>query len=439
MNDPTNIAASTYAASSAEVAAAASDQAATYRYWQRRTLISAIIGYAFYYFVRKNLNVAMPIMERDLGFSKVDLGSFLTAHGLLYGVSKFGNGVLGDRLNARWFMASGLVMCALINIQFGLSSSVIAFGVLWAANGWFQGIGFPPCARLMTHWFPPRRFASAMAVWNTSHSLGTVGTLILCGYLAPVNWRLCFFVPAAIVLVGAVGLIISLRDTPESLGLPPVEETDPGAAAFEPPTGSLRELVFANPYIWLLSMANFFVYIVRYGILDWGPTFLRQARGIELANAAWLVAAFEISGMFGMLFGGWITDRFFAGRAARACLFYMALCTVSLMLFWVLPNQTWYTSGALLCTAGFFVYGPQSLVGTAAANLATKRAAASAVGLTGLFGYASTIVTGIGIGWLVESYGWDAGFLVYMIAGFAGMLLFAACWNASAHGYVERG
>jgi OPA family glycerol-3-phosphate transporter-like MFS transporter/OPA family sugar phosphate sensor protein UhpC-like MFS transporter len=201
----------------------------------------------------------------------------------------------------------------------------------------------------------------------------------------------------------------------------------------------MGELVFANPYIWLLSIANFFVYIVRYGILDWGPTFLKQARGIELANAAWMVAAFEISGMFGMLFGGWITDRFFGGRAARACLFYMAFCSVSLLLFWLLPNQTWYTSGALLCTAGFFIYGPQSLVGTAAANLATKRAAASAVGLTGLFGYASTIVTGIGIGWLVDSYGWDAGFLVFMIAGFGGMILFAACWRASAHGYVERG
>jgi OPA family glycerol-3-phosphate transporter-like MFS transporter/OPA family sugar phosphate sensor protein UhpC-like MFS transporter len=412
--------------------------ATTYHYWQRRTLISTIVGYALYYFVRKNLNVAMPVMERELGFSKTELGGFLTANGLLYGVSKFVNGIIGDRVNARWFMTSGLAICALINIQFGLSSSIMAFGLLWAANGWFQGIGFPPCARLMTHWFPPRRFASSMAIWNTSDSLGTVGVLILCGYLAPIDWRLCFFVPAAIALVGALGLVFSLRDTPESLGLPPVEETDVVASGIEPPAASAARLAFANPVIWLLSFANFFVYIVRYGILDWGPTFLKEARGIELAGAAWLVAAFEIAGMFGMLTAGWATDRFFSGRATRACLVYMTMCTAALLLFWLLPNQTWFTSGALLCWAGFFIYGPQSLVGTAAANLATKRAAASAVGLTGLFGYASTVVTGIGIGWLVDHYGWNAGFLVYLLSGVAGMLLFATCWTAAAHGYVER-
>jgi OPA family glycerol-3-phosphate transporter-like MFS transporter/OPA family sugar phosphate sensor protein UhpC-like MFS transporter len=415
----------------------ASEVAPIYRYWQRRTLLFTIIGYALYYFVRKNLNVAMPVMERELGFSKAELGGFLTAHGLLYGISKFVNGMIGDRVNARWFMTSGLAVCALINIQFGLSSSLLAFGLLWAANGWFQGIGFPPCARLMTHWFPPRRFASNMAVWNTSHSLGTIGVLILCAYLAPINWRLCFLVPAAIVLVGALGLVFSLRDTPESLGLPPVEQTDAAAHNIQPPDHSVSRLAFANPIIWLLSFANFFVYVVRYGILDWGPTFLKEARGIELAGAAWLVAAFELSGMFGMLTAGWITDRFFAGRAARACLVYMSMCTVALLLFWMLPHQTWLTSGALLCWAGFFIYGPQSLVGTAAANLATKRAAASAVGLTGLFGYASTLVTGIGIGWMVDHHGWNAGFLVYLISALAGMLMFAACWTAQAHGYVK--
>ncbi len=410
----------------------------TYRYWQKRTLISAIIGYALYYLVRKNFSVAMPEIERTLDISKTDLGLFITAHGLLYGVSKFTNGIVGDRVNARWFLTIGLVICAVINIFFGLSSTILAFGLLWAANGYFQGIGFPPCARLMTHWFPPRRFASAMAVWNTSHSIGTVATLVLCGYLVQYDWRLCFFVPAAIVLVGAVGLMFSLRDTPESLGLPAVETTDAIEIDIQTPDGSMAQLVFANPYIWLLSFANFFVYIVRYGILDWGPTFLKEARGIELANAAMLVAAFEVAGMFGMLSGGWITDRVFAGRAARACLVYMILCTVAVALFWLVPNQGWFTSGALLCMAGFFVYGPQALVGTAAANLATKRAAASAVGLTGLLGYASTIVTGLGIGWLVQNYGWDAGFMVYMLAGLAGILFFAACWTARAHGYVSR-
>jgi OPA family glycerol-3-phosphate transporter-like MFS transporter/OPA family sugar phosphate sensor protein UhpC-like MFS transporter len=373
-------------------------------------------------------------MEQE-GISKTQLGAFLTAGGLLYGLSKFVNGIVGDRVNARWFMATGLAFCGVINILFGLSASVLAFGVLWATNGWFQGIGFPPCARLMTHWFPPHRLATMMGTWNISHSLGAGVIVVLCGYLVLYDWRLCFFVPGGIALAGAIGLAVFLRDTPESLGMPPIEGTAHSADSAESRFDSLRRLVFANPYIWLLSFANFFVYSVRYGILHWGPTFLKQARGIDLTSATWLVAAYEIFGLLGMLVGGWLTDRVFAGRAARASFFYMIMCTCSLLLFWLLPNQWWVTSAALLCMAGFFIYGPQSLIGTAAANLATKRAAASAVGLTGLFGYLSTAVSGVGIGALVEHHGWDAGFMVFFAGGVAGTLLFACCWKAKAHGY----
>jgi OPA family glycerol-3-phosphate transporter-like MFS transporter/OPA family sugar phosphate sensor protein UhpC-like MFS transporter len=243
----------------------------------------------------------MPVMEEELGISKSQLGLFLTLHGLLYGLSKFVNGIIGDRVNARWFMPTGLVVCGVINILFGLSASVLAFGVLWMLNGWFQGIGFPPCARLMTHWFPPHRLASNLAVWNTSHSIGAGIIVVLCGYLAPIDWRLCFFVPAAIVLFGAAWLLLALRDTPESLGLPPVEGTTDARHDVEPIGSTLRRLVFANPFIWLLSVANFFVYSVRYGILDWGPTFLKQARSIDLTSATWMVAAYEVSGLLGRL------------------------------------------------------------------------------------------------------------------------------------------
>ena len=133
-----------------EPAAAPGHPARSFGYWQNRILIAALIGYALYYFVRDNLNVAMPAMEKDLGISKKDLGLFLTLNGLLYGVSKFVNGMFVDRLNARWFMAAGLLLSALLNVAFGASSSVALLGIVWALNGWAQGLGFPPAARLMT-------------------------------------------------------------------------------------------------------------------------------------------------------------------------------------------------------------------------------------------------------------------------------------------------
>jgi len=90
---------------------------------------------------------------------------------------------------------------------------------------------------------------------------------------------------------------------------------------------------------------------------------------------------------------------------------------------------------ALLAAAGFFIYGPQALIGITAANLATKRAAATAAGFTGLFGYASTIVSGWGLGLLVEKAGWHTAFGALLGIGALGTFMFILAWRAPAHGY----
>lgn len=421
------------------------DIAAAYRRWQRRVLLATIVGYALFYFVRKNLSVAMPAMEKDLGISKSELGLFLTLHGLLYGVARFANGFLADRSNARTFMVVGLAASALLNVFFGLGSAVVMLGLVWMLNGWVQGMGFPPISRLMTHWFPPQQLATKQSLWNTSHSIGAGLVVILCGYLVapqgamiPANWRLCFFVPAGLALLGVVFLWRMLPDTPPSVGLPEVPGTEHTRTEHDADFKAfLMANVFRNRYIWLVALANFFVYVVRYAVLDWGPTLLSEAKGVKLAHAAWMVTAFEISGVVGMLLCGWLTDRVFGGRGARACLFYMALAGLSLLIFWKLPPQSHGLSVVSLCCAGFFIYGPQALIGIIVANLATKRAAATAAGFTGIFGYASTLLSGWGLGKLVELHGWNAGFAGLLGAAAIGTLLFAAAWGAKAHGYSD--
>lgn len=174
-------------------AGAEAAEAGRFRYWQRRTLAGAMFGYAAFYLVRKNLSIAMPAMQEDLHITKADLGLFLTLHGVLYGVSKFVNGPFADRLNARYFMVVGLLLSVAANFVFGLSSAVLVLGLAWMANGWVQGMGFPPVCRLMTHWFPPGQLASRMSVWNTSHSVGAWLAVVACGYLvAGVGWRGAF-------------------------------------------------------------------------------------------------------------------------------------------------------------------------------------------------------------------------------------------------------
>lgn len=409
-----------------------------YRRWRWRILYASLIGYALFYVVRKNLSVAMPEMVRDLGISKTDLGIFLTLHGLCYGVSKFANGLLGDRTNARYFMALGLVCTAAANVVFGLSSAVTVLGIVWLLNGWFQGMGFPPCARSLTHWFGPRERGTIFAIWNTSHSIGAALALVLCGFLVSGSWRLCFLVPAMLGAAGAVFLVNRLRDTPQSLGLPSIEDylgerevthEDEG----EGPADDFRRFVirqvFLNRTVWIVSLANFFVYTVRYAVLDWGPTFLTETRGIRLQHASWTVAAYEVTGILGMLASGWMTDRVFKGRGGRACCFCMLMCGVCMYLFWRFPLNA-AISTVLLCGVGFFIYGPQCLVGVIAANAATRRAAATAIGLTGLFGYLSGVLSGWGLGRIADTSGWDPVFQTLIAAAVVASALFALCWNA---------
>jgi sugar phosphate permease len=246
--------------------------AAKYSRWQIRVLIFATLGYATFYLVRKNYSVVQPIIGADLHFSKKGLGLILTLHGIVYGISKFLNGFLADRSNACVFMATALIASALLNIWFGFSSSLVIFIIIWMLNGWFQGMGFPPCARLMANWFPPKELATKFSIWNSSHNIGSIGILLLGGFLVTgtffsrqlfvPNWRLCFFVPAAIALVIAVVIWFMLPDTPPSVGLPEVAGTESPVDKEEKREdfkAFVGKKVFRNKYIWILSIANFFV------------------------------------------------------------------------------------------------------------------------------------------------------------------------------------
>lgn len=419
------------------------EQKRVYRYWRNRIMYTSVIGYSLFYFVRKNISIAMPAIESDLGISKTELGLFLTLHGLIYGLSKFLNGFLGDNSNPRWFMGTGLIMSALMSIFFGMSSGVIAFGVFWMLNGWFQGMGFPPCAKSIANWFSPSERGVKFSIWNSSHSIGAALVLILNSYLVTIDWRLCFFVPSLLAISGAFFIFNRLRDKPESLGLPPVE-----VFKDEIPTSVnqksrekvdykelLKVMIFKNPVIWVICMATFFVYTVRYVILDWGPTFLYEMRGIEIQHSGWMVAGYEVAGILGMLSSGWLMDRVFKGRGGRAALIYMLLCTVAIFLFWYMPGESTLFYTVLLLLIGFFIYGPQALVGIIVSNIVSKDLAATGIGLTGLFAYLSTILSGWGIGMIVTNMGWDTAFLILLGAGGAASLFFLLTWNT---GYISK-
>ena len=444
-----------------------------YNYWQWKTLIVLMIGYALFYFVRKNFSIVMPALESELGLSKAKLGLFLTLNGVIYGVSRFVNGFFADRMSRKKMMAAGLFLSAVVNILIGLSPQmdglfnlldaegkattglVVLIGSLWLINGYTQGMGYPPCGSLMAHWIKPSELATKQSIWNSSHSIGAGLVSMLCGTLILQKfsysaWQWCFFIPAILAIAGSVMLLLTLKDTPASVGLPDPESMDENAPSkadvqVEDPSFTekvyrrlVSKMVFRNPVIWILAITNFCVYVIRFTILDWGSTFLTQDRGLTIQAASTVVAASELAGgIVGTLIAGWATDRFFKSRSQRTCLIGLLGATLCFLLFWLTPKGMNGLAVTCIIMASFFVYMPQALIGIACSNQATKRVAASANGFAGIFGYASTTVSGLMFGYLAEHFGWNSVFEVAIVFGVIGVILFAFIWNAPSDGYSK--
>lgn len=407
-----------------------------YRYWRVRVMYSMTTGYALYYFVRKNLSMAAKPIVDEFGFTNTQWGLLLSAATIVYAISKFLSGIIGDRANPRWLMAGGLMLSALANVWFGFGTALGTLVVVWALNNLFQGAGSPPCFRLLTHWFSPREIGRAWGVWNASHQVGGAVIAVWAGWLIThYGWRAAFWAPAALCAVGSLWLLNRLTDSPEAMGLPPIEvhsgEPALPATAREADGsfwGIFRTHILANKWVWIVSVANFFVYVVRIGVLDWAPKYLVEAKGFKLTDAGVSLSVFEVAGIFGAYAAGWASDRL-GGRRGPVSVVFMVLLVGALAALLFVPSGQRLMMAVVFAAIGFLVYGPQMLVAVAAADFATKVAASSAVGLTGLFGYFGATLCGIGTGWLVDHYGWNGALWFYGGSAVIGMLLLATTWR----------
>ena len=478
------------------------EQQKKFKYWQWRTIIGTMVGYIFFYLIRKNFSFAMPGLTAEYGISKAALGGILSAAGFLYGLSKLFNGMLADRINGRWHMVTGLAVSTLSALIIGCGAEIITaatgvaegttpefvgkfvilFSALWIVNNIFQGCGFPPCSRLIPRWVPSSELSTKMSLWNTSHSIGAGLAGLLCGVLimgsmgtnmsgdaemvatiasnlgkditdpavitAAENvgaWKWAFLIPGLIAAAGVFITAAILRDTPKSVGLPELQSE--GGAKEEVKEESKEEInafirkhVWQNPIIWALALADFFVYIIRFAVLDWGPTFLREHCGMTSELAGFTVIIFEVFGVIGMLLAGWISDKVFGGRATRTCLFCMLGTLLAILGFIGLQKAGAepLTLLLVLALAGAFIYGPQALIGVIASNFATRKASATANGLVGFVSYVSVLVSGWGFGLIADSkFGWNGVFVTMIVMAIIGALIFVPMWKMKRDAYEE--
>ncbi|MFV0590807.1 MAG: glycerol-3-phosphate transporter [Draconibacterium sp.] len=415
----------------------------TYKKLRLQVFLGIFLGYAGYYLVRKNFSLVMPDLI-DQGYTKGQLGIVASAVSIAYGLSKFLMGGVSDRSNARIFLSLGLLLSAVTIFSLGtlpfLTSSVTIMFIVIFINGWFQGMGWPACGRTMVHWFSTKERGTMMSIWNVAHNVGggLIGPLAVVGVAIFGNWHSKLYFPAIIAMGIAFIAYLLVRDTPQSCGLPNVEAYKNDYPkdynqSYEKEF-SAKEIfftyVFKNKFLWLIAFANAMIYLVRYGVLDWAPTYLDEAKGFSISESGWAYFAYEYAGIPGTLLCGWISDKVFKGRRAPAIVIYMLLVMVAIYVYWKNPAGHIAIDNIALIAIGFLIYGPVMLIGVQALDLVPKKAAGTAAGLTGLFGYlGGALFANVAIGFLVDYKGWDAAFILMLVACVISIIFTAFTWN----------
>ncbi|MGM9804588.1 MAG: MFS transporter [Muribaculaceae bacterium] len=442
---------------------------ARYRALRWQVFSGAFIGYAAFYIVRKNLSMAIPSITAltNDAITKGDLGTVLAMNAVAYAFAKFFMATISDRSNARRFLPLGLVLSALAmmfmvvpiagldiaNHPENKTWAILLMGALNFLVGWFNGMGWPPCGRVMTHWFSQNERGTWMSFWNCAHNIGggLVGPMATYGAMWFGSWFYgnneslyflagTFIFPAAVALLVALVAYCLLRDNPQSCGLPSIEKwrndfpKNYSQKSEEVLTTKeiLFKYVFNNKMLWFVAIANAFVYMVRYGALDWAPAILTD-KHIDLKSAGWAYFAFEYAAIPGTIICGWISDKLFHGMRALPTIIFMALVAVFIAIYWQAgDNITLNLVG--LVGIGFFIYGPVMLIGVQALDLAPKNAAGTAAGLTGFFGYffGTAILANTLMGYVSE-VSMDATFLMLLAACALSILFMGLTYSEERH------
>ncbi|MCI6574187.1 MAG: MFS transporter [Actinomycetaceae bacterium] len=419
--------------------------ATLYRSLRWRVFAGIFLGYAGFYLIRNNVSLVAAILKENGLFNTVGIGIVANAVLFAYGLSKFFMAMLSDRSNARYFLPIGLALSAVMNLLVAfvpvLTASVGVFAIVMFINGWFQGMGWPPSGRVLVHWFSTNERGWMTSIWNCAHNVGGAGVGVIAAWALTnfskdeADWTPAFWAPAIVALIVALIAFILIRDRPEAVGLPPIEEyrNDPAKVeAADSEGSSWKEMLFkhvlTNRVIVLLAVTNVFVYTLRYGVLSWIPVYLtEEVHGVNIKEGIIGFAIYEGAGIVGTLLCGLVSDKVFKGWRSGAGLLFLGGVGVALAFYWLLPNTApLWMFYMLIGVIGGLIYGPVMLIGLQAIDLSPRNVAGTAAGFTGLFGYLlGATLASSGVGLLIHYFGWNVTYGTLLCVVVVSLILMA--------------
>ncbi len=272
------------------------------------------------------VNVALPSIQRDLGFSQPNLAWVVDAYLITFGGLLLLAGRLGDLVGRKRVFMAGLALFTTASLLCGLSDSQ---GVLIAAR-FVQGIGGALTSSVIlgmvvTMFTEPREQVRAIGVYSFVASAGASLGLLLGGIVTQaINWHWIFFINLPI---GIVTGLLAVRLVPadgEVRGLH--RGIDIGGAALV--TSALMLAVYtivkAGDYGWgsahtlgfgagALALLGAFVWRESTAADPLIPLRMFRSRNVAGANAVQLLM---VSSLFGMFFLGVLFMQHVLGYSA---------------------------------------------------------------------------------------------------------------------------
>jgi len=374
-----------------------------YRY---SVFLSATLGYALFYVCRLSISVAKkPLVDAHI-FTESELGKIGAALFFTYAVGKLINGFFADRTNINRFIATGLILTALVNLAMGAFPLFMGFIILWGLNGWVQSMGAAPCVVALTRWFNPEQRGTFYGIWSASHNIGKAITFTLLPFLIGIGgWQWGFWGAGIAGILGAIIVFIFLHDSPESKGLPSVVDNSIKATMnpAEQSVAASQRSVLKNPYIWLLALSSALMYISRYAIESWGIFYAQAEKGYTNIQAGEIIGLTAITGIIGTAISGLISDKFFKGSRNIPALVAGILNIVSLSIFLFYPNgNVWMDSAAMLIHGFAIGILITFLGGLMAVDISPKQATGATMGLIGIASYAGAGIQELISGFLIS-------------------------------------
>jgi sugar phosphate permease len=388
-----------------------------HRYW---VLAIVLCAWTLCYMDRMVIASAIPFMAEELHLSPTTMGVVMSAFFAGYALMQIPGGLLADRFGPRAVLAFSIAWFSVMTALTGFAQGLISLLMIRVLFGLGEG-PFPAAAsKTLSIWFPPRELGRANGFTQAATALGaTLAPLFVAAFIASWSWRIVFyslFIPG-IALGAAIWWYV--RNSPADSRYVTSEEMKEYDTAASPALSSKENLLesLRSPAVRWCAASLFLANTVAWGLMNWLPTYLLQARGFSVEKMGLFAAITNLAGAAGYLLGGYVCDKYFSqnlripitfGLLASAGLTYLAAGA---------PTGEW----AVLCLAMVFLLSNISFVAIFTVPLLTvpKHRIGGAFGIVNTAGQLSGVLAPVAVGYVLSLTHSDFKAVLYCMVGLA--------------------